>query len=67
MDHNKNLPTWAYNLGYKLEGRTGSYDELVLYKERDIKRVFQYWENPSIVSMEEILREIEDKETGRRR
>jgi len=66
MDHNPNLSTWAYNLGYRLEGRTGTYDELMLYKGRELKRVFQHWENPSIISMEEILRDIENKETSPR-
>lgn len=59
MDWSINLPSWAYHLGYRLEGRRGTYDDLELYKDKKIVRMFEWYEVPDIFEIEEIIREME--------
>ena len=55
-----NLPSWAYHLGYRLEGGVGTYDELFLYKDFRVVRKWEWLERqPSIFEMEEIVGEVE--------
>ena len=57
------LPSWAVREGYKLEGGTGTYDELYLSKNREGVRKWDCMEPiPNIFEMEILLNEIEDSE-----
>lgn len=55
-DFSINLPTWARQLGYRLEGGTGTYDELYLYKGPRVVKKWNWLERiPNIFEMEEII------------
>lgn len=57
------LPSWAVRLGYKLEGGQGTYDELYLYKNLGLVRMWSYLEQvPNIFELECTLNELEGKE-----
>jgi len=59
-DFSSQLPTWTYQIGYRLQGGTGTYDVLELYKGlRLVKRWDWLDEVPSIMELEEIVREVE--------
>lgn len=59
-DFSINLPSWAYNEGYRLEGGTGTWDELYLYKDMKlIKRWDWLAREPNIFEMEELIKEYE--------
>jgi len=61
-----NLPTWAWQLGYRLEGNLGTVGDLYLYKDGHVVKT--WWhpdEAPNIFEMEEVIKEIEDTCYGR--
>jgi hypothetical protein len=62
-----NLPSWAYNLGYRLEGDLGTIGDLYLYDvEGDPARTWYYPErSPNIFELEEIVKGLEWKRYGR--
>lgn len=62
MDWSINLPTWAYQEGYRLEGRRGTYDDLELYKNFRLIRKFGYNKIPNIIEIEEVIDGIESQE-----
>ncbi len=62
-DQSSNLPSWAYQLGYRLMGNTGTYDSLLLLKGFERVKAFDYWEIPNIIEMEEIIKKMEE-DTG---
>ena len=62
------LPSWAVREGYKLEGGTGTYDELYLSKDGVGVRRWDCMEPiPTLFEMEDLLNEIEGKEIRPRR
>lgn len=55
-DFSINLPSWAYNEGYRLEGGGGTYDELFLYKDGKVVKRWGWLERiPNIFEMEELI------------
>ena len=58
-DMTLNLPTWAWQLGYELEGDMGSFGDLYLSKYRKVTKKFNYWEVPNIFEIGEIISGIE--------
>ena len=60
-DYSINLPSWAYHLGYRLEGLGGTYDSLELWKGFDLVRVFEFDKIPNIYEIEDIIKELEDE------
>ena len=58
-DWSINLPSWAYQLGYRLLGGMGAYDVLTLYRGPKIVRTFGYLEVPNIIEIEEIIEQEE--------
>jgi len=59
------LPSWAVREGYRLEGGLGTFDELYLYKNSRLVRMWDILDEvPSIFEMEEIINEIEGKESS---
>jgi hypothetical protein len=58
-DFSINLPSWAYQLGYRLEGLEGTYDDLYLYKDREVVKRWLWNRTPNIYEMEEVIKEIE--------
>ena len=60
-DFSFNLSTWAYQLGYRLQGGTGTYDELELYKENVLVRRWDWLDKvPNILELEEVINGIEE-------
>ena len=55
-----NLPTWAYNIGYRLEGEGGTYDDLYLCKDGRVVRLEAI---PNIFELEKLLAEVESQKT----
>jgi len=58
-DYSINLPSWAFNCGYSLQGLAGTYDSLELRKGFELIRVFEHYEIPSIYEIESIIKELE--------
>ena len=54
-DMTTNLPTWAWYLGYELEGDLGTFGDLYLTKYRKLTKKFNYWEVPNIFEIGEII------------
>ena len=64
MDYSINLPAWAIQKGYTLEGMTGQYDYLYLYRDGKTKKIFEWNKIPNIFEIEEIIvSEAESQET----
>lgn len=64
-DLSVNLPSWAYHLGYRLEGGMGTFDELFLYKGFRIVRTWTWLDRiPNLFEMEEVVKEIEERHNG---
>ena len=62
------LPSWAVRVGYRLEGGTGTYDELYLLKDGEGVRRWDCMEPiPTIFEVEDLLNEIEDSKVTPRR
>ena len=62
-DFSINLPSWAINLGYKLEGGRGTYDELFLYKRGYVVKKWGWLDNiPNIFEVEEVIKGYEAKD-----
>lgn len=60
-DFSINLPTWARQLDYRLEGGTGTYDELYLYKGFEVVKRWGWLEKiPNLFEMEEFIRGLDD-------
>jgi len=60
-DFSQNLPTWARQLGYRLEGGAGTFDELFLYKRFKLVRTWGWLEEvPNLPEMEEFIRGKEE-------
>ena len=58
-DWSINLPSWAYQLGYRLQGGMGAYDKLELYRNSKTVRIFDYFEVPNIIEIGEIIEQEE--------
>ena len=59
------LPSWAVREGYKLEGGSGTYDELYLSKDRVDLRRWDYLEPiPNIFEMEDVINGLESQKTA---
>lgn len=55
------LSTWAWQLGYRLQGGTGTYDVLELYKGFRLVRSWNWLERvPNIFELEETISDIEN-------
>lgn len=64
-DFSVNLPSWAYHLGYRLEGGVGTFDELVLKKRFRIVKVWSWLDRtPNLFEMEEVVKEVEEQDDG---
>lgn len=60
-DFSGNLPTWARQLGYRLEGGMGTWDELYLYKGFRVVKKWSWLERePNIFEMEELINNYEE-------
>ena len=60
IDMSVNLPSWAYNEGYRLEGDLGTVGDLYLYKNGSVVQVWRYPKRvPNIFEMEEAIKEFE--------
>ena len=58
------LPGWAVREGYKLEGGSGTYDELYLSKDGVDLRRWDYLEPiPNIFEMEDVINGLESQKT----
>jgi len=58
-----NLPSWATQKGYRLVGGEGTYDELYLYKDFKLLRMWDYTDQvPNILDMEDVINACENKE-----
>jgi hypothetical protein len=56
------LPSWAVQLGYRLEGGQGTYDELFLYKDFNVVRIWGYLEkSPNVFELEDFIVDIESQ------
>lgn len=62
-DMSCNLPTWAYQLGYRLKGEMGTYGCLYLSKEDRTSMQFGPGPSPSILEIGDIISGLEGKET----
>ena len=63
-DFSINLPSWAYNAGYRLEGGMGTYDELYLYKDGKVVRKWSWLERaPNIFELEEEIERLDNSAT----
>ena len=61
-DFSINLPSWAIQLGYKLEGGEGTFDELYLYRDMKIVKKWDWLDRvPNIYEIEEVIQEIESR------
>jgi len=61
-DFSINLPSWAIQLGYKLEGGEGTFDELYLYRDMKIVKKWNWLDRvPNIYEIEEVIQEIESR------
>ena len=60
-DYSINLPSWAYHLGYRLQGLGGTYDSLELWKGFELKRIFEFDKIPNIYEIEDIIKELENE------
>lgn len=61
-DMSCNLPTWAYQLGYRLKGDMGTYGFLYLSKGDRTVREFRFGQDPNIFEIGDIINELEDQE-----
>ena len=58
-----NLPYWARLLGYDLEGGSGTFDDMYLYKNHKIVKHWNYMDDiPNIFEMEDIILGAESQE-----
>ena len=64
-DFSVNLPSWAYNTGYRLEGGAGTYDELYLYKDGRVVKKWDWLERvPNISELEEFIEGLNSSTTS---
>ncbi|KKM73764.1 hypothetical protein LCGC14_1407140 [marine sediment metagenome] len=55
-----NLPTWAWQLGYRLEGDLGTVGDLYMYRDGEVVQVWRHpKEAPGMIDIEEIIKKIE--------
>lgn len=65
-DMSINLPSWAYNLGYRLRGNFGTIGDLCLYKDGSTVRTWYYPKSvPNIFELEELIRGLEWQRYGK--
>lgn len=60
-DLSLNVPSWAYQLGYRVFGTMGTYGDFEIWNGFDLLKRFDWNENPNIMELEEIFREIESE------
>ena len=55
-DFSINLPSWAVREGYRLNGGTGTYGDLYLFRNGNLIRWWEYPKSsPNILEMEDII------------
>lgn len=61
-DFSLNLPSWAIQLGFRLEGDYGTHGDLALWKDGKFIKAWPYFRpQPNIYEMEEFLNKYESE------